>query len=303
MKELAPIVLFVYNRLDHTIETINALKNNYLAEKSILFIYSDAPKKKKDIESVSAVRNYINKTIGFKKTVVIERKNNWGLANSIIDGVTTIVNKYDKIIVLEDDLVTSPYFLNFMNEGLDIYSKDEDVASLHGYLYPLKKSVPSSFFIKGTDCWGWATWQRAWEIFEKDGSKLLNELKKSGRQKEADFNYSYNYTKMLKAQVKGANDSWAIRWYISTFLKNKLTLYPGKSLVSNIGMDYSGIHNGSSKKFIVDLDNNYKPLNRINIKENKEVREYFEAFFWTFKLDFIPRIINKLRTNYVKYFN
>ena len=178
MKELAPIVLFVYNRLDHTIETINALKNNYLAEKSILYIYSDAPKKKKDIESVSAVRNYINKTIGFKKTVIIERKNNWGLANSIIDGVTTIVNKYDKIIVLEDDLVTSPYFLNFMNEGLDIYSEDEDVASLHGYLYPLKNSIPSSFFIKGTDCWGWATWQRAWEIFEKDGSKLLNELNK-----------------------------------------------------------------------------------------------------------------------------
>lgn len=295
MESLAPIVLFVYNRPLHTKLTVEALQNNELAKDSQLYIYSDAPKNIQATKGVEQVRNYIKKINGFKEIIIVERDRNWGLANSIIDGVTEIVNKYGSVIVLEDDLVTSPFFLNFMNDGLQMYKKDEQVASIHGYLYPVHKEVPNSFFIKGTDCWGWATWERAWKIFEKDGDKLLSELIKVGRQNEADFNNNYGYTRMLKKQIKGENDSWAIRWYMSAFLQNKLTLYPGVSLVANIGMDNSGIHNGFSVIFDVELAKYYKKLERIVVQENPLCRRKFEIFYRSYKLNLIPRVVNKIK--------
>ena len=153
---------------------------------------------------------YIKNINGFKRVTIIEREKNWGLANSIIDGVTKIVNEYGKIIVLEDDLVTSPYFLKFMNEALEIYNDEPNVASIHGYIYPIV-NLPETFFIKGADCWGWATWKEKWSIFEADGKKLLDELQNRKLQNEADFNGSYGFTQMLKDQIDGKNNSWAVR--------------------------------------------------------------------------------------------
>ncbi|MDD4082332.1 MAG: glycosyltransferase [Sphaerochaetaceae bacterium] len=155
----APIVLFVYSRLDHTKRTVEALKNNLLADESNLIIFSDAPKNEKSKKAVEEVRKYIHSIKGFKSVKIIERKNNVGLANSIIDGVTKVVNKYGKIIVLEDDLVTSKYFLNFMNDSLELYKNESKVISISGYTYPVG-GLAETFFIKGTDCWGWATWKR-----------------------------------------------------------------------------------------------------------------------------------------------
>ena len=162
MSDFAPIALFVYNRPWHTKQTVEALQKNELANKSELFIYCDNAKNKGAQKSVDEVRNFVKNIKGFKKITIIKRKRNWGLACSIIDGVTKIVNEYGKIIVLEDDLVTSPYFLEFMNDGLKMYKDDLKVASIHGYIYPIK-SLPDTFFIKGADCWGWATWKRVWE--------------------------------------------------------------------------------------------------------------------------------------------
>ena len=105
------------------------------------------------------------------------KEKKFGLAKSIIDGVGKVLDLHEKIIVLEDDLVTSPYFISFMNEALIMYKDEPKVASIHGYIYPIE-GLPDSFFIKGADCWGWATWQEKWKIFETDGKKLLNELKK-----------------------------------------------------------------------------------------------------------------------------
>ena len=147
---LAPIVLFVYNRPWHTAQTVEALQKNTLADKSELFIYSDAAKNSEVALYVKKVREYIRNISGFRKVTIMEREKNWGLANSIIDGVTTIVNKYGKIIVLEDDLVTSPYFLRFMNEALEMYENEESVASIHGYIYPIE-GLPETFFIRGAD--------------------------------------------------------------------------------------------------------------------------------------------------------
>ena len=163
-------MLFVYNRLNCTKRTLEALQKNELASKSELFIYSDAAKNENDLEKVAKVREYIKNIDGFKKIIIRKRKANTGLAGSIINGVTKIVNKYGKIIVLEDDLVTSRYFLRFMNEALEAYENEPRVASIHGYIYPIN-NLPEAFFIKGADCWGWATWNNKWSIFERDGKK------------------------------------------------------------------------------------------------------------------------------------
>lgn len=258
----APIALFVYNRLWHTQQTIDALKNNPLSLESELFIFSDGGKNEDDWRKVREVRAYIKGVCGFKRVSITERDSNKGLANSIIEGVTEIVNKYGRIIVIEDDLVTSPYFLNYMNDALKIYENDENVACTSGYIYPIH-DLPKTFFIKGADCWGWATWRRAWSIFNANGAELLKEISEKNIGREFDFDGSYSFTQMLKDQITGKNNSWAIRWHASAFLKNKLCLYPQKSFVQNIGNDDSGTHCGYTKQFDVSLVDNYSPIERI----------------------------------------
>jgi hypothetical protein len=231
MKNFAPIVLFTYSRLANTIETVECLKKNAEAAHSDLIIYSDAPKNEKAIDGVKATRNYLHSIKGFNSVTIIEREKNMGLANSIVDGVTAVVNKYGRVIVLEDDLSVSPYFLKYMNEGLERYENRKDIASIHGYIYPVKKKMPEALLIKGADCWGWATWKRGWDIFNFDAKSLYQQIIDAHREKEFDFNYSYPYMDMLKRQIDGSAGSWAICWYASAFLKNLFTLYPGQSLV------------------------------------------------------------------------
>jgi len=297
MINLAPIVLFTYNRLWHTQQTVEALQRNQLAGESKLFIFSDSPKTEKDEAKVKEVREYLKDIKGFKKIEIIERDRNLGLAANIIDGVTRIVNEYGTIIVLEDDLVTSPYFLTYMNKALEMYRDEEKVASIHGYVYPLPnpEKLPETFFIRGADCWGWATWKRAWQYFEPDGRKLLALLKERKESSLFDFNGSYPYTRMLKNQVKGKNNSWAIRWYASAFVNNMLTLYPRKSLVRNIGFDNSGTHCSTTDVFDVELVNEVI-LEKIPVEENKEARKQFEVYLRNtspFSLRFIWNVIRR----------
>ncbi|MFZ8801730.1 MAG: glycosyltransferase [Candidatus Calescibacterium sp.] len=278
---LAPIVLFTYNRPWHLMQTVSALLKNFLASESEIFIFSDGPKDENDEAKVAEVRKYIKTIKGFKRIEIIERDKNWGLANNIIDGITKVVNQYGKVVVLEDDLVTSPYFLKFMNDGLNMYEEEEKVISVHGYVYPIK-GLPEIFFLRGADCWGWATWKRGWDLFEKDGKKLLDELEKRKLTKLFDFNGAYPYTKMLKDQVEGKVDSWAIRWYASAFIHEKLTLYPGISLVKHIGD--LGIHiKGNS--WWLDFELSEKPIfvKRIPPIEDPEVRKKIEDFFFRIK--------------------
>lgn len=275
----APIVLFVYNRPCHVEQTLEALQNNLLASESELFIYSDASKHEDAAGMVAQVRKIIHAQKGFRKITVIEREKNLGLANSVIDGVTNIVNKYGKVIVLEDDMVTSPYFLRFMNENLDMYEEEDKVVSIHGYVYPIKEPLPETFFLRGADCWGWATWKKGWDIFEPDGTKLLLALNREELVSQFDFNNSYPYYRMLEEQVSGKNDSWAIRWYASAFLAGKLTLYPGESYVNNIGNDNSGTHAGKTKMFDIKIKHTPPVLMKIEPEENKNARKAFERYF------------------------
>ena len=275
----SPIALFVYNRIDHTKKTIEALQKNFLAEQSELFIFCDDAKNSDGEKAVRTVREYVKSISGFKKITVIEREKNFGLAASIISGVSEIVAKFGRIIVLEDDMVTSPHFLTFMNEGLDFYEAEEKVISIHGYIYPVQKPLPETFFLRGADCWGWATWKRSWDLFEKNGAKLLSELRQKNLTKKFDFDGCYPYTRMLEDQVAGKNNSWAIRWHASAFLADKLTLYPGKSLVQNIGADGSGTHCADMDQFDNPVSQEKNLLKKIPILENSEAREKIKKFF------------------------
>lgn len=297
---LSPIVLFVYNRLEHTRKTVEALQKNTLAKDSELYVFADGPILRQSSEGqakVKEVRNYIKTITGFKKIEIILRNENFGLSKSIVSGVTNIVNKYGKVIVLEDDLVTSPYFLEYMNDALDLYLHEESVVSIHGYIYPAKENLPETFFLKGADCWGWATWKRGWNIFEPDGKKLLSELENKNLLEEFDFNGSYSYSKMLKRQINGKSDSWAVRWYASAFLKNKLTLYPGKSLVNNIGQDLSGTHSKNSEAYRTIISENKVNVLAIPVTEDVKARKVISSYFESMKPKILKRIINKIFKN------
>jgi Glycosyl transferase family 2 len=289
----APIALFVYNRRIHTQQTIEALQNNMLAGQSDLTIFSDAAKSEAQSEAVQKVREYIHRIDGFKSVKIVERPINLGLANSIIDGVTKVVSQHGRVIVLEDDLVTSPYFLKYMNDGLNVYEKNEDVVSIHGYVYPID-NLSETFFLKGADCWGWATWKEKWAIFEPDGAKLLEELSRRDIAKRFDFNGAYPYSKMLVDQIAGKNNSWAVRWYASAFLKNKYTLYPGKSLVLNIGNDGSGWHCGKTDFFTSEVSNEAIKVSPIAIEDNLNALFAIEHYFRKQKRGYIVRFLQLL---------
>jgi hypothetical protein len=286
-------------------QTISALQKNELSNKSNLFIFSDGWKTEEDKQKVVNVREYLKTIKGFKKLEIIERDKNWGLTSNIINGVTRIVNEYGKVIVLEDDLVISPYFLKFINDGLNIYEEEEKVISVHGYVYPIK-GLPEIFFLRGADCLGWATWKRGWDLFEKDGKKLLDELEKRKLTKLFDFNGAYPYTKMLKDQVEGKVDSWAIRWYASAFIHEKLTLYPGISLVKHIG-DLGTHIKGNSWWLDVELSEKPIFIKKIPPIEDPQIRKKFENFLFRMKMKsmiyfakYPMKLINKTLFRFIK---
>lgn len=297
---LAPIALFVYNRAEHTKRTVEALQKNASSKESDLFVFSDGWKSEDGRAKVEEVRDYIKTISGFKTVEIIERKENFGLAKSIISGVTELVNKYGKVIVLEDDLVTSPYFLDYMNLSLDMYKNDDEVISIHGYMYPIERvrNIPGTSFIKGADCWGWATWKRGWDLFEPDGQKLLNQLESKSLIREFDFSGSYPFTQMLRGQIAGKNSSWAIRWYASAFLKNKLTLYPNQSLVQNIGMDGTGRHSGITSVYGSTAPQNPVILEKQKPIENAFARKEMIKYFNSIKPTFVERVINKIKQKF-----
>ena len=274
----APIALFVYNRLQHLQKTIDALRANTESSSSMLYIFSDAPRGASDERMVNEVRQCIQRIEGFSAVRIIEREQNYGLARSIIEGVSQVCQEQGRAIVLEDDIVVSPYFLKFMNETLRLYECDDRVISIHGYVYPVMETLPETFFLRGTDCWGWATWKRGWDLFEPDGRFLLQELNARKLTNRFDLNGAYPYVRILNNQIKGKNNSWAIRWHASAFLKNKLTLYPGRSLVRNIGTDNSGVHCSTTTVFVCEMADSPIAIESISVEENECARQQIIKF-------------------------
>ena len=280
MMTCAPILLFVYNRPEHTRRCIESLTRNALAADSTLYIYADGPKDTTQQTAVDKVRSYLRTISGFKTVNLIERKENWGLARNIIDGVTTQVNHYGKVIVLEDDLVVAPYFLQFMNDALETYKDEPKVGHIQACDFTQDPSLPETFLIKWTGSWGWATWERAWKHFNPDGKALLEELEQRKLTYTFDFNGKYGFTRMLRRQIEGKNNSWAIRWNASLFLKDILSLNVGRSLVQNEGFDGSGTNCGGGGLYASNLHLAPLPVQKISpIKENKAARQAFVRYY------------------------
>ena len=276
----APVLLFVYNRPQHVRRTVEALQKNTLAAESELFIYSDAARNEEDEKIVSEVRSYLPTIQGFKQIHIIQRTSNWGLAKSIIDGVTTQVKAFGKVIVLEDDLITAPYFLQFMNDALEIYKDEPQVGHIQGCDFTQSTNLPDTFLIKWTGSWGWATWDRAWKFFNPDGKALLKALEERKLTYTFDFNGKYGFTRMLRRQIEGKNNSWAIRWNASLFLNNILSLNVGKSLVQNEGFDGSGTNCGGGGLYASNLYLQPLKVHLIQpIEENKKAREIYKNYY------------------------
>ena len=275
----APIALFTYNRADHTRKAVESLLQNAEAKDSDLFIFSDGPKNEKTVRGVADNREYIHTVTGFKTVTIVEREKNWGLANSLIAGITDVINKYGRVIVVEDDLILSPYFLKFMNDGLEKYKDDDRVGTITGFVPPIEEKLPETFFLTYFQCWGWATWKRAWDLLETDARPLLKGLR--FKRKKFDVGGGVCNYGNLYCQKVGLVDSWYLRYYASLFLKGKLSLYPGRSVATNEGLDGSGTHCGAELKRSFEAHNSQTPIkvNDVEVIENLQVFRIFKKYF------------------------
>lgn len=281
--KLSPICLFTFNRLKETKKTLQALQLNNLASKSELYIFSDGWKNDSQKNKILEVREFLNTVSGFKKITIIESNFNKGLANSIISGVTQVINNYGKVIVVEDDLITSSNFLDFMNNALNFYKENTSVFSISGYTMdlPSLESYADDYYIGvRASSWGWGTWSRSWididweikdyERFIKS-HKLRNEFRKGGS----------DMPRMLANQMNNKIDSWAIRWCYNQFKRKQYTIYPKVSKVVSIGFGSDATHTKKTTRFDVEIDKSDQLnfiFNNKNIVNNKLLREFKNKF-------------------------
>jgi len=286
--DLAPIVLFVYNRPWHTQQTVEALKKNNLAKDSNLFIFSDGPKNEEDIRDIEKVREYIKTINGFKNINVIEREKNYGLANSIINGITEIINGYGKIIVLEDDCVPSDNFIAFMEKCFDKYENNEKVMNVTGYSLPI--TIPDNYFYDiyfsyRSSSWGWGTWRRAWKYFNRN-KLILEQIKKSTILRKNINRAGEDLIPMLKNQIEGKLYSWAVFWSINIIKNDGICINPIKSKIQNIGHDRTGTHCVTNDRYKVKIIK--EDINSLNFPEEimmdgKIMERYKKHFNPSFK--------------------
>ncbi len=308
---LSPIVLFVYNRPDHTQKTLDALAQNEFAKESILYVFCDGAKlnsSQNQLEKINETREIIrlekqkieDGNGNFKEIINVEQTKNLGLADSIVKGVSEILQKHGKIIVLEDDIVTSKGFLKFMNESLEFYKNEEKVMHISGYMFPahLENAIPNNeqtFFYRSPSCWGWATWQRAWQTINTDTEFLLSELHSKKLINEFDLDNTYQFSKQLELNKTGKIKTWAVKWYASVFLETGLCLHPKKSLVQNIGIDSTGNTSPTTDHFWHKKLADYVEVNQIQLSENKQVVEQMKLYYRQFKLSLPQKIRNRFR--------
>lgn len=274
----APIALFTYNRADHTQKAVESLLLNEEAKESELFVFSDGPKMVARKAGVEENRKYIHSITGFRSVTIVERDSNWGLSKSLIAGITEITEKFGRVIVVEDDLIVSPYFLRYMNDALEKYEDDERVASVSAFLNPIDVQAPETFFLRYFACWGWATWKRAWKLFNPDSIDLLKKI----RWKTREFNIDGKgpFYGILYCDKVGLNDSWAVRFYASCFLEGKLHLFPQQTMAIQSGMDGTGTHSGVNSIFSnMRLAQEPIDIGNIAVEEEKNMYQAFARFY------------------------
>lgn len=293
--KFAPIILFVFARPDHTRRTLDALLANTLADQSDLIVYADAARNDEERERVNMVRSMVKVLTGFKSIIVIEREINFGLARNIIEGVSDVCGRYGRAIVLEDDIVTSPYFLIFMNAALDKYSQDSRIWHISGWSYPINaEGLGDTFLWRLMNCWGWATWENRWMQYRKEPSKLVEEWSSRDISR---FNLDgvENFWRQVTDNNKNKLNTWAIFWYATIFKNNGLCVNPTLSYVNNIGLDGSGencIKIDGNSDFLL-INSNENTVFDAEILENRLAVQRIKEYYLQQKKSVIVRAINK----------
>lgn len=298
----APIVLTVYKRPWHTEKTLMALKNSDLSNESILYIYSDGPKEyavKEDIDNINKVREILRKDKWCKEVNIIESEKNIGLVRSFVSGINNAIEKYGKVIVLEDDQIVALGFLKYMNKALDLYENDKNVMHISAYMYPAKFiSKQTTFFLNVQSCPGWGTWKRAWNYYNDDAQDHVKYFKEKDEIKKFDLGGYAKWFLQLEKNVEEPGFSFAVKWYASCYRNSGLSLFPSRSLIQNIGLDGTGEHCKKNNMYdVVPVD--YLEIERIEIKENINIRKQIGLFYMkyhkaSYKEVFYGKFIKKM---------
>ena len=280
----APVALFAYNRPVHTTRTLNALRRNPLADETHLYIFCDGPRDNgTDRVLVDEVRRLAGSEQWCGRVTLTVRERNLGLAASIRSGVHAVLQAHDRIIVLEDDIQVSSGFLKYMNDALTLYANVEAVMNVSAYIpsTSYQQILPESFFLRHMSCWGWATWRRAWEKATWDAEALVNEISKMpGGIRRFDLDGCYPYSRQLQQNIDGSLSTWAIFWLASIYVNEGLSLFPHRSLVSNIGVDGSGEHCSASDGDIYDVRLVESiDVRLVRLRESIRGRFYLKSFF------------------------
>ena len=306
------ICVFAYKRPIHLAKVLDALASNEEAKSITVYVYIDGPKEGDNIAVASSVREVASAQRGFSDLRIIARQKNLGLYKSVTDGVTSILQEWDSVIVLEDDIVLSTYCIEYFLESLKRYQDNPRVASIHGYCPPFMDEPPETFFLRGADCWGWATWRDKWSLFRSDAARMAHEIEIKNLRHEFNLKGGYDYLGMLKQKALGKNNSWAICWHASCFIADKLTLYPGRSLVSNIGFDNSGEHCKELKFLQVQLiDKKLKHTHSKVMVDSKIFEAYCQYFrqsgprkrFYRYIISLSDRILFRIKYLSAKIFD
>jgi len=238
-----PIALFAYNRPSHVDRALASLSRCSRLDECRIYIHCDGPRKPENLEAVEAVRKVVRKWAGLLGAEVAEHAENRGLDPSIVSTVSELCSAYGSVIVLEDDLVVSPDFLDYMLEGLYRYRHVDRVYQISGYMAPVKTPAkPDALFLPFTNSWGWAVWERAWQAFDWDCPGYVDLLSDPVERKRFDLNGSFPFADLLRKCMQDPRGPWDLRYYYAVFRREALVLYPRQSLVWNGGFDGTGMH-------------------------------------------------------------
>lgn len=278
MKSYSPIVLFIYKRPTHLKKTLISLGKCIGFENHQIFVFGDGPKMESENFAVQETRKVARSFLGDKAQYFFSDTNK-GLANSVIGGVTRIINQYQRVIVIEDDLLFHPQFLIFMNNALDRYASEESVLSVSGYMYDTAslEGSKNAVLLPVISTWGWGTWSRAWSGFDGESKGAERLWSDRALRKNFDCSNSYPFSRMLERQLAGSIDSWGIRWYWTVFKNNGLTCFPPSTLVLNNGLDSSATHGRGL-------------FTRFGRNKPGESLENYETILFSDKIEFYPEI-------------
>jgi hypothetical protein len=275
--QLPPIALFAFNRPAHTAQTLTALAACTGAARHDLIVFVDGPRGPSDRAAIDSVLDLLKQPLPFRSIEVHAAKSNQGLYRAITDGVSTVLKSREEVIVVEDDLVVMQDFLGYMVDALNRYRTQPSVGCIHAYALPIP-DLPEYYFLRGGDCWGWATWRDRWALLERDPTLLIRELVRREALDDYMDTQGASSLRMLCDRAQGRNESWAILWHASLWLRDRLTMHPGQSFVRNIGIDGSGTHSGDTDRYAPSMRKHYHGLPALNVAPDAAVARKVSAF-------------------------